>query len=135
LFIWGESFINKLKNKSYTYSFEKLEVWNLSVSFVKEIYKVTENYPEKEKFGLISQLRRASVSVPSNLAEGSSRMTNKNKAHFTQIAFGSLMELLCQLIISKELGYLDEKKLSELREKIEEIANKLNALHKFQLSK
>ncbi|MDP3685032.1 MAG: four helix bundle protein, partial [Ignavibacteria bacterium] len=68
-------------------------------------------------------------------AEGSSRISNKDKAHFTQISFGSLMEVLCQLIISKELDYIDENQLFKQREKIEEISNKLNALRNYQLNK
>jgi len=67
----------------YTYSFEKLEVWKLARELVKEIYRLTEKFPSEEKFGLIGQLRRASVSVSSNLAEGSSRKSAKEQAHFT----------------------------------------------------
>jgi four helix bundle protein len=107
----------------------------LSVDLVKDIYKITINYPDEEKFGIVSQLRRAAVSISSNLAEGSSRISYKDKAHFTQISFGSLMELLCQMIISEELGYIDEKQLLKIREKIEEISNKLNSLRNYQLNK
>jgi len=125
-----------MKNKNtYEFSFEKLDVWKLSVELVKEIYKITKKYPDEEKFGLVSQLRRAAISVSSNLAEGSSRTTNKDKAHFTQVSFGSLMELLCQLIISKELEFINEDELFNLRIKIEEISNKLNALRNYQLNK
>ena len=67
-------------------------------------------------------------------AEGSSRISYKDKAHFTQISFGSLMELLCQMIISEELGYIDEKHLFKIRENIEEISNKLNSLRNYQLN-
>ena len=124
-----------MEHKSHEFSFEKLDVWKLSVQFVKEIYKLTKNYPDDEKFGIVSQLRRAAISISSNLAEGSSRISNKDKAHFTQISFGSLMEILCQLIISKELDYIDENQLFKQREKIEEISNKLNALRNYQLNK
>jgi len=124
-----------MKNETkYEFSFEKLDVWKLSVDLVKGIYKITKKFPDEEKFGLVSQLRRAAISVSSNLAEGSSRTTNKDKAHFTQVSFGTLMELLCQLIIAKELNYIDEKILSELRLNVEEIANKLNALRNYQLN-
>ena len=123
-----------MDKKNYEFSFEKLDVWKLSVELVKDIYKVTKNYPDEEKFGLVSQLRRSAISVSSNLSEGSSRISNKDKAHFTQISYGSLMELLCQLIISKELDYIDEKQLFKLREKIEEISNKLNSLRNYQFS-
>ncbi len=120
--------------KVRTYSFEKLEVWKDSIKLVKSIYELTDNFPKEEKFGLISQLRRCSVSVSSNLAEGTSRQTNKDRAHFTTLAFSSSMELLNQLIISKELNFLDEKEYVILRAKIEKITNMLNALRKAQLN-
>ena len=88
------------------YSFEKLLVWQESISLVKYIYRITNDFPSEEKFGLISQLRRATVSISSNLAEGTSRKTNKDKAHFTTISFSSAMEVLNQLIISKELDFI-----------------------------
>lgn len=71
---------------------------------VEEIYRVTKEFPRDERFGLTNQMRRCAVSVASNLAEGTSRMTKKDKAHFTTISFSSLMELLNQTIISKELA-------------------------------
>ena len=118
----------------YRFSFEKLEVWKESVDFTKSIYLLTNTFPENEKFGLISQLRRASVSIASNLAEGTSRNTNKDKAHFTTLAFSSLMEVLNQLIISKELNFISEADFNKLRENIVKISNMLNALRKAQLN-
>lgn len=82
------------------YSFDKLEVWSLAKDFSRLVYKITQSFPYDEKYGIISQLRRASISVCTNLAEGSGRINNKDKAHFTQIAYGSLMEVLNLLIIS-----------------------------------
>jgi len=117
----------------YTFSFEKLEVWKCSVDLTKSIYGLTNSFPENEKFGLISQLRRASVSISSNLAEGTSRSTNKDKAHFTTLAFSSLMEVLNQLILSKELNFISENDYKKLRESISKISNMLNALRKSQL--
>ena len=116
------------------YSFEKLEVWKDSVQLINEIYNKTKSFPDEEKFGLSSQLRRASVSIASNLAEGSSRSTKKDKAHFTTIAFSSSIEVLNQLIISKELSYLNNIDYISLRERIEKITNMLNALRKSQLN-
>ncbi len=78
----------------YVFSFEKLEVWKESILLVKTIYKLTDNFPSTEKFGLISQLRRASISISSNLAEGTSRNTNKDKAYFSNVAYSSTMEVL-----------------------------------------
>lgn len=113
-----------------TYGFEKLEVWQLSRIFAKDIYLITKNFPDDEKFGLISQLRRAAISISSNIAEGNSRLSNKDKAHFFQISFSSLMEVLNQLIISNDLEFINNNEINLLRLKIDEIANKLNALHK-----
>ena len=118
----------------FEYSFEKLEVWKDSVEFVKLIYKVTKQFPDEEKFGLVSQLRRASISISSNLSEGTSRITNKDKAHFTTMAFSSAMEVLNQLIISKELEFIKEDDLLELRKHMSKITNKLNSLRKAQLN-
>ncbi|PHS52839.1 MAG: four helix bundle protein [Lutibacter sp.] len=118
----------------YLYSFEKLEVWKESIKLVKSIYDLTKDFPESEKFGLVNQLRRASVSIASNLAEGTSRSTNKDKAHFTTMAFSSLMEVLNQLIISKELNYISKKNIEELREHISKVSNMLNALRKSQIN-
>ena len=118
----------------YTYSFEKLSVWKESIELVKIVYKITNNFPSEEKFGLTSQLRRASVSISSNLAEGTSRSTNKDKAHFTTISFSSAMEVLNQFIISRELDFVLEKDYILVREKIEKITNMLNALRKSQIN-
>ena len=85
---------------SYKFSFEKLHVWIDSKELIKLIYIITKDFPNEEKFGLTSQLRRASVSIASNLAEGTSRKTNKDKAHFTTLSFSSLMEVLNQIIIA-----------------------------------
>lgn len=117
----------------YLYSFEKLEVWKESIKLVKTIYVLTNNFPENEKFGLVSQLRRATISISSNLAEGTSRSTNKDKAHFTTMAYSSAMEILNQILISKELNFIDEKNYLETREHIYKISNMLNALRKSQL--
>ena len=97
------------------------------------IYVLTNNFPENEKFGLVSQLRRATISISSNLAEGTSRSTDKDKAHYTTIAYSSTMEILNQLIISKELKFINEKSYLEIREHIYKISNMLNAMRKSQL--
>jgi len=112
----------------YTYSFEKLNVWQQARLLTKEIYIVTNSFPTEEKFGLSSQMRRAAISVSSNIAEGSSRKTVKDQAHFYTISFSSLVELLNQLILSLDLGFLSEEKYIELRNSIELISNQLNKL-------
>lgn len=117
----------------YVYSFEKLEVWKEAVQLSKEVYKITATFPNDEKFGLTSQLRRAAVSISSNLAEGTTRITSKDKAHFTVMAYSSCMEVLNQLIIANELNYILEEDFLELRLRIQKISNMLNALRKAQL--
>jgi len=117
---------------TYTYGFEKLDVWKQSKDLVVCVYGITKNFPKEEKYSLVSQINRAAVSVPSNIAEGSSRSSRKEQAHYTQIAYGSLIELLTQLIISQEIGYISNDEYLNLRKSIEEITNKLNALRKYQ---
>lgn len=94
--------------------FKDLEIWKSSRKFCFEIYAITSNFPESEKFGLTNQLRRASVSVPSNIAEGCSRSSSKDFSRFLEIAIGSIFEIETQLLISFDLGYLDQEKLDEL---------------------
>ena len=118
----------------YIYSFEKLEVWVEAKNFTKLIYEITSRFPDSEKFGLTSQLRRASVSICSNLAEGTSRHSFRDKAHFSNIAFGSAVEVLNQVIIAFELGFIVSEQYQNCRINLESITNKLNALRKYQIS-
>jgi len=119
----------------YTYSFEKLEVWKEAKEFTKSIYTLTSTFPDSEKFGLVSQLRRASVSICSNIAEGSARKSYKDKAHFTTMAFSSTVEVLNQLILSFELNFVKENDYLKLRQDIESVTNKLNGLRNYQIDK
>ena len=119
----------------YTFSFERLEVWNKSRLLTKKIYNKTQNFPDSEKFGMISQLRRAIISVCSNIAEGSSRKSKKDQSHFYNIAFSSLMEVLNQLIISNDLDFLEAQVLSEFRNDIHTISLMLNRLISYTNSK
>ena len=121
-------------DRMFEYSFEKLEVWKESMKLVKMIYDVTKSFPISEKYGLTSQLRRATVSISSNLAEGTSRISNKDKAHFTTLSFSSAMEVLNQILIAKELEFLSEEKYLEIRKKISKITNMLNSLRKLQIN-
>lgn len=116
------------------YSFEKLEVWKLSKDFAISIYGLTKKFPVDEKYGLISQLNRAVISIPSNIAEGSGRISLKDKANFTNIAYSSLLEVLNLLIISEELNFITEEELNESREKIEIISQKLSGLRNSQIN-
>lgn len=118
----------------FVYSFEKLVVWQESKDFALSIYRITSEFPKSEKFGLISQLRRASISICSNIAESTAYYSLKNQSRFTSIALGSAIESLNQLILAKELGYLCDSNYQSLRDNLESITNKVNALRRFQLS-
>lgn len=112
----------------YSYSFENLKVWEDSKNLSLKIYEVTKEFPDDERYGLISQMRRAAVSVSSNIAEESSRKSKADQARFYIIAFSSSIELLNQLIISCELDYISKESYLAIRLEIEKITNKLNAL-------
>jgi four helix bundle protein len=114
----------------YTYSFEKLQVWHLAKELVVKIYKITAAFPVEEKFVMVSQMRRAALSICSNLAEGSGRNTPKDQRHFYGMAYSSLMELLNQLMIAESLSWLDAGKMAELRPEFEMISLKINTLRK-----
>jgi four helix bundle protein len=116
------------------YSFEKLEVWKLARTLTKNIYLVSKEFPDDERFGLTSQIRRSAVSISSSIAEGSSRQSGKEQAQLTEIAFGSLLEVLNQLITASDLMYISEETVNAQRPLIEEIGNKLNKLRESQIS-
>jgi four helix bundle protein len=86
------------------HNYRELKIWRNSIDLSVDIYELVANFPSNEKFGLVSQLRRASVSVPSNIAEGSSRGSEKDFAHFLTMSLGSLFEIETQLIISQRVG-------------------------------
>jgi len=118
----------------HTYPFEKLRVWNDARQLVREIYCLTRTFPRSELYGLTSQSNRAAVSVAANLAEGSARTSRKDQAHFSQLAYSSLMELACLLVLGVDLEFISTEEESELREEIESLSRKLNALRRTQLS-
>lgn len=117
----------------YTYSFEKLRVWNDARTVVKHLYSLTEQFPASEKYGLVSQIRRGCVSIASNIAEGSSCNTGRDRAHFYQIAYSSCIETINQLILSNDLGFVNVNQLNTSREIIEIVCRKLAALRNSQL--
>jgi len=121
--------------KNHIYSFEKLSVWQDIRELNKKIYKLTATYPDNEKFGLVSQMRRASISIGSNLAEGSTRTGSKDQAHFYQIAYSSSIELLSQLIVSHDLEFISSEDYNQIRVLIEKISFKLNSLRKATLQR
>ena len=105
--------------------FKKIQVWQKAHLFVLEIYKHTENFPDAERFGLISQIRRAAASIPTNIAEGAGRATQKEFARFIHIATGSASEVEYQLLLSHELGYLTTDEYQILEKSIVEIKKML----------
>jgi four helix bundle protein len=109
-----------------THRFRELMIWKDSISFAKDVYGVTSKFPEDERFGLISQLRRASVSVSSNIAEGSSRSSDKDFRNFLYNSMGSLREVESQLFLSCELGFLAKDKFEELISTSDKIAAKVS---------
>lgn len=110
--------------------FTQLVVWRKAHELTVSIYKITANIPSEEKFGLISQIRRASVSIESNLAEGCGRDGDKEFARFVDIAMGSSFELRCQLLIVKDLGYINSNQYQLFESKILEINRMLGGLLK-----
>jgi four helix bundle protein len=110
--------------------FRQLRVWEDAHSLTLTIYQITQNFPKEELFALTSQMRRASSSVPTNIAEGCGRETSKDYAHFLQIAVGSSFELDYQILLAKDLNYIDEKKYLELNDKVDKIKRQLAILIK-----
>ena len=119
----------------YTYGFEKLEVWKEAKDFTLMIYKLSADFPESEKFGLINQLRRASISICSNIAEGSSYKSPKQQAHYSTMAFSSAVEIISHLVLALELGLISEYSYLILRKHLGSITNKINALKTYQIKK
>ena len=110
-----------------------MQLWHTTKDFTKKIYIATKQFPLTEQYGLINQLRRAAVSVMSNIAEGSSRISKKDQAHYSQLAYSSLMEVACQLQLAQEMDYVGIDEYKELRKNITDISIKLNALRRSQL--
>lgn len=107
-------------------SYRDLEVWKEAILLVKEVYLQTRAFPQEERYGLVSQIRRSAVSIPSNIAEGRTRGSRNELRQFLQIAFGSGAELETQLLISKELGYLSEDRYLLCIERLDRIQKMLN---------
>ena len=113
---------------------KKLDVWKLSMELSRVIYRITVGYPSEERFGLVSQMRRAAVSVPSNIAEGAARDSNNEFRNFLSIARSSLSELDTQLDLSQDLGFVTETSRSEIDRLLTRIDKMLYALHQLKKS-
>jgi four helix bundle protein len=109
-------------------SYRDLEVWKLSIDLVKERYSITNGFPPTEIYGLTNQIRRAAVSIPSNIAEGQGRNSQKEFKQFLAISLGSISELETQLIISNTIGYLEEEELNDFLEKLDRIRKMIKSL-------
>ena len=101
--------------------FKNLIVYQKSKELVKQLYALLKQFPDDERFALCGQMRRAAISVPSNIVEGMARLSTKDQSHFLNIAYGSLMELYAQLDIAHDLGYLTEKEFIKIETQIDEI--------------
>ncbi|WP_046759023.1 four helix bundle protein [Kordia jejudonensis] len=108
--------------------FKELHVWKSSRIFCKSMYELTANFPDHEKFGLTSQLRRASISIASNIAEGASRRSNKDFYRFLEIAIGSAFEIETQLLIASDLNFLKEDESKRILNELEAIMKMLSKL-------
>ena len=128
-------FLTRRDMEDFKFSFEKLEVWQNSRTFVKSVYLIINRLPNEEKFAICNQLRRASVSVSSNIAEGSSRFSPKDQIRFIEIAYGSLIETYCQLKLCVDLDYISENEMEECKSLIFKISRQLSSLKKSIQSK
>lgn len=111
------------------YSFQKLKVWQEAKKLVVEVYNLLDRFPQFEKYALCDQIRRAIVSVPSNIAEGSGRKSLKEQIHFLEISYGSLMEAYNQLLIAVDLKYISKESVEAIKLSIDGVAKMINALH------
>lgn len=114
-----------MQDRATKHRFKELEIWKQSRQFCSQIYSVTNSFPEAEKFGLTNQLRRASVSIPSNIAEGSSRSSNKDFCRFLEIAIGSAYETETQILIASDLNFIREEDRESLCSSLEIIIKML----------
>ena len=119
----------------FIYPFEKLQAWHIATDMVVKVYTITEKFPKEERYGLVQQLRRAAISVSSNLSEGSGRFSARDQSHFYSMSYSSLLELLNQLMIAKQLGWLSETEYMDMRTVIEPLSAVINALRNAILKK
>jgi len=116
------------------FNFEKLDVWRRAIDFADSVYAVTRNFPSDERFGLTNQMRRAAVSISSNIAEGTSRVSRNDFARFIEIASGSLFEVISQSFIAQNQGFLTAEQFQQLYASAEEQGRMLSGLRKSLIS-
>jgi len=115
------------------YNFERLDVWKKAIELADDVYRLTREFPDYERFGLANQMRRAAVSISSNVAEGSSRASSKDFSRFVEIAYGSTMELVSQIHIAQRQSFLPVEAARTLYRHAEEVARMLSGLKKHLL--
>ena len=118
-----------------TFSYRQLDAYQKAKDFVIYVYTLLKQFPKEEQYALCDQLRRAAVSIPSNIAEGMGRMSVKEQIHFIEIAFGSLNETMCQLELAYELNYISHEHLNTSEEFVKEITRMLSRLRRIRLNK
>jgi four helix bundle protein len=116
------------------FNFEKLDVWQEAIGFADFVYSITRTFPDDERFGLTNQMRRAAVSISSNVAEGSSRLSRADFAHFVEIATGSLFEVVSQSTVAKRQGFLSEADYTHVYAAAEKQSRMLSGLRKSLLA-
>ena len=117
------------------FGFQNLDTYHLAKMLVIETYKTTDTFSNSEKYGLSQQMNRAAVSIPSNIAEGYAREGSKDKCHFLNIAYGSLMELVCQFEIAWELDFVEEEKYQDFKNKAHKLAIKISKFRNYLSTK
>ena len=115
--------------EDFQFQFEKLNAWQEARKLVVNVYQLLEKFPKTENYALSDQLRRAVLSVPSNIAEGTGRLAIKEQIHFLEIAYASLMELYCQLLIAVDLGYMTPEELQLVKRKVFTTSKLISGLH------
>lgn len=117
------------------FSFQNLIVWQKSRELVKDVYSVLASFPQTERFAMADQIRRAVISVPSNIAEGSAKDSDKDQVRFIEIAYGSLMETFCQIQLAEDVGYISHEDFLRLASRIQEIGRMLSGLRRSKQNK
>lgn len=112
------------------HDYKKLDVWEKSMEIVKDIYNLTDSFPDAEKFGLISQMRRSAVSIPSNIAEGAGRNTDKEFNNYLSVALGSAFELETQVLLSVRLNFTEEQNIKKTLSDLDSICRMIHSLKK-----
>ena len=117
------------------FQFESLTAWIKAKELTLSVYRLVAKFPQHEQFALSSQIRRAAISIPSNIAEGSGRISMKEKAHFVEIAFGSLTETYCQLLLAVDLGYIATAELEAIKSQFSDTSRLMSDLRNSYTSK